>query len=99
MCSVNPALASGRAVRPVRGLLGSVAGDVMRGGSPAVNPIKRTIENASPSVAQGFAVQPSSYPASVAQGAAALSMGNANPFTQVQFKMNSSNNKNGRVVS
>jgi hypothetical protein len=80
-------------------------GDLRQGGSPTLNPIKRSLNNASPAGPQtqyspSTGVTPVNQASPLAYAMAPMAMNKANPdtFANGPIRMNYSN-KTGRVIS
>jgi hypothetical protein len=102
MCSVNPAMV-GRPLKQLRGIGGAVIGDLRMANKPAINPVQRTMENASPAGPQ-TQYSPSTgvtqvSPLANAMTGVAVAQNTPSAFANGPIKMNNSANKTGRVIS
>ncbi len=93
-------------MKQLRGIGGSIIGDLRQGGSPTSNPIKRSLNNASPAGPQtqyspstGVTPVNQASPLANAMVGMAIAKQNPNAFANGPIKMNNSANKTGRVIS
>jgi hypothetical protein len=106
MCFAARPSQNGAPRKKIGGVIGSVLGDIRQGGSPTFNPIKRSLDNASPEGPKTQYSPPASVtpvnqasPLANAMVGQAIAKQNPNAFANGPIKMNNSANKTGRVIS